>query len=219
MKVFVTGGSGVLGSSLLPLLRAQGHAVIAPTWQELDLFYPAAVSRAVRDVDAVEHLATSIPPPERMGEPAAWRMNDRLRAEASRILVDAALKSNVDVYVQPTVTFVYPPREVADETTPLGDVPEHLRSALSAEKEAARFTVAGRRGVVLRLGLLYGPKTGLSMPDLGASNAVLQVDDTGRALLAALTAPAGVYNVVADGGLVSNERFKSATGWRPRPLP
>jgi hypothetical protein len=37
-----------------------------------------------------------------------WRENDRLRAEASAILVDAALAARVAVYVQPTVTFVYP---------------------------------------------------------------------------------------------------------------
>jgi len=40
--------------------------------------------------DAVLHLATRIQPLEKMGQPEAWRENDRLRAEASAILVDAA---------------------------------------------------------------------------------------------------------------------------------
>ena len=39
--------------------------------------------------------------------------------------------------------------------------------------------------------------------------------EAGAALFAAIEAPAGVYNVVSDGGRVSNQRFKNATGWRP----
>ena len=41
-------------------------------------------------------------------------------------------------------------------------------------------------------------------------------EDAGRALLAALTAPSGVDNVVRDDERVSNARFKQATGWHPR---
>jgi hypothetical protein len=32
---------------------------------------------------------------------------------------------------------------------------------------------------------------------------------------ASFEAPSGIYNVVRDGGRVSNGRFKQATGWRP----
>ena len=55
------------------------------------------------------HLATRIQPLEQLENPNAWRDNDRLRADASRILVDAALAAHVAVYVQPTVTFVSRP--------------------------------------------------------------------------------------------------------------
>jgi nucleoside-diphosphate-sugar epimerase len=115
--------------------------------------------------------------------------------------------------VQPTVTFVYPEGEVDEETAPV-NVPPTLESALAAEREAARFAAAGRRGVALRLGLLDGPGTGNERPNpwFGAT---LHVADAGRALLAALEAPSGVYNVVRDGERVSNARFKRATGWRP----
>ena len=50
----------------------------------------------------------------------ALRENDRLRADASRLLVDVALAAAVDVYVVPTVTFVYPDGDV-DENTPLSE--------------------------------------------------------------------------------------------------
>jgi nucleoside-diphosphate-sugar epimerase len=214
LRVFVTGASGVLGRALLPLLEAAGHHVRAPDRRELDLFDGRSVREALLEIEAVYHLATRIPPRERRGDPDAWREDDRLRADAARLLVDAALVAGTEVYVQPSVTFVYPADGEVDEDTPLGDVPPHLESSLAAEREAARFAQAGRRGVVLRLGRLDGPGTEYAQPKPGASG-TLHVDDAGRALLAALEAPSGIYNVVRDGGRVSNERFKRATGWRP----
>jgi nucleoside-diphosphate-sugar epimerase len=214
LRVFVTGASGVLGRALLPLLEAAGHDVRAPGSRELDLFDARSVREALVEIEAVYHLATRIPPRERRGDPDAWRENDRLRADAARLLVDAALAAGTEVYVQPSVTFVYPVDGEVDEDTQLRDVPKHLESSLAAEREAARFAQAGRRGVVLRLGRLDGPGTEYAEPEPGAS-ATLHVDDAGRALLVALEAPGGIYNVIRDGGRVSNERFKRATGWRP----
>jgi len=156
VRVLVTGGTGVLGRAFRPLAATAGHDVRAPGRAELDLFDPVAVASAVRDVNAVLHLATRIQPLGRLQQPEAWRENDRLRAEASAILVDAALGANVQTYIQPTVTFVYPGDRPVSEETSVGDVPVILRSALAAEQQAARFTEAGRRGVVLRLGLLDG---------------------------------------------------------------
>jgi nucleoside-diphosphate-sugar epimerase len=200
----------------LPLAEAEGHRVNAPGRAELDLFDPAAVAGQLGGVDAVLHLATRIQPLEKMGQPQAWRQNDRLRAEASAILVDAALAADVKAYIQPTVTFVYPDGQPATEETNMrDDVPVILRSALAAEEQAARFAAAGRHGVVLRLGLLDGPGTGHDQPNpaLGAS---LHTEDAGRALLAALTVPSGIYNICRDGERVSNRRFAEAAGWRPR---
>jgi uncharacterized protein YbjT (DUF2867 family) len=79
----------------LPLAEAEGHRVSAPGRAELDLFDPAAVAGQMRGVDAVLHLATRIQPLEKMGQPGAWHRNDRLRAEAPAILVDAALAADV----------------------------------------------------------------------------------------------------------------------------
>jgi 2-alkyl-3-oxoalkanoate reductase len=214
MRVLVTGGSGVLGRALRPRLEATGHEVRAPRRHELDLFDAASVAEAVADTEAIYHLATRIPPRERMREREAWRENDLLRTEAARLLVDAGLVAGTEVYVQPSVTFVYPPEGEVDEDTPLGEVQPHLESSLAAERETARFAGSGRRGVVLRFGRLDGPGMGIEQPDSRAG-ATLNVDDAGQALLAALEAPSGVYNVVRDGERVSNARFKLATGWRP----
>ncbi|MBO0729719.1 MAG: NAD-dependent epimerase/dehydratase family protein [Acidimicrobiaceae bacterium] len=218
MRLFVTGGTGVLGRALRPMAEQAGHAMCAPAHAEVDLYDPDAVVAAMAGAGAVIHLATRIRPLDQLHTPDVWRDNDRLRADASRVLVDAALQVGAAVYVQPTVTFVYPPDRPVDEDTPV-DPPPILRSALIAEEQAGRFARAGRRGVVLRLGLLDGPGTGNDHPNpqLGAT---LHVHDAARALLAALTLPSGIYNVCRNGERVSNRRFRTATAatakpWRP----
>jgi nucleoside-diphosphate-sugar epimerase len=213
-RLFVTGGSGVLGRAFLPVARAAGHEVVAPGREDLDLFDAEAVRRAAHRSDAVLHLATRIRSLDRLDDPDAWRENDRLRADGSAILVAAALAGPATVFVQPTVAFVYPAEGTADEDTPVGEVSPVLASALDAERNALAFTRDGRRGVVLRLGLLDGPGTGhdAPVPTLGAT---LHVADAARALLAALTLPAGIYNVCRDGERISNARLSRAAGWRP----
>jgi nucleoside-diphosphate-sugar epimerase len=115
----------------------------------------------------------------------------------------------------PTVTFLYPPDGPTGEDTPIGEVSEILRSALVAEHQTERFAAAGRRGVVLRLGLLDGPGTGNDQPR-PALGATLHVEDAGRALLAALGLPSGIYNVCRDGERVTNRRFSEAARWHPQ---
>jgi nucleoside-diphosphate-sugar epimerase len=185
-----------------------------PGREELDFFDPSAVAKAVRAVHGVLHLATRIRSVGQLSDPDAWRENDRLRADASRILVDAAIAAGAAVYVQPTVTFVYPPNGPVSEDTPVRDVLPILRSALAAEQRAERFAHAGGRGVVLRLGWLDGPGTGNDQPraDFGAT---LHVSDAAHALLLALSLPSGIYNVCREGERVSNERLTRAAGWHP----
>jgi nucleoside-diphosphate-sugar epimerase len=216
MRLFITGGTGVLGRALLPMAMAAGHTVIAPGHAELDLFDSGAVRRAVNNAEAVLHLATRIRSLDELDDPEAWRENDRLRSEASAVLVGAALATDTaSVYVQPSVAFVYPPDGATDEDAPVANVAPTLRSALDAESKALAFTLSGRRGVVLRFGLLDGPGTGHDEP-VPALGATLHVADAARALLAALVLPAGIYNVCRDGERVSNARIVDTGVWQPR---
>jgi hypothetical protein len=167
VRVFVTGGTGVIAAVALPLLAAAGHEVVAPGHAERDLFDAAAVREAVAASGAVVHLAT------RVGDREA---NDRLRSEGSRILVDAALAAGAEVYVQPTITFL------------------QLTGVRDAERETARFAATGGRGVVLRFGLLDGPGTGNDEPN-PMYGSTLHVEDAGRTVVEALTLPSWVYHV------------------------
>lgn len=218
MRILLTGGSGVLGRVFTPLLRSEGHDVHAPAHDELDLFDPGALRLALAEAHAVFHLATRIPSRESQGDLEAWAENDRLRREATKALVDAALATEVERFVFPSIAFVYPSSGRADLATPeSGDLAPNLLSALDAEHAVARFAELGGQGVVLRLGLLYGPGTGSDTPAerYRSFGATLRIEDAGGALLAALEAPSGIYNAVNDGERVANARLKEITGWRP----
>lgn len=229
MKVFVTGGTGAIGRPTLPLLVAAGHDVTAVARSaekraqvdaagaasvEVDLFDPGAVERAVDGHDAVVNLATNIPPVTRATRASAWEVNDRLRREASRNLVDAALEGGASRIVQESITFSYPDsgdRWIdAESATPAPSAV--VASALEAEANVERFTAAGRAGVVLRFGTFYGPglhhtttflrwaRRGVvySGGDPDGYMSSIHVDDAAAAVVAALDAPPGVYDVVDD---------------------
>jgi nucleoside-diphosphate-sugar epimerase len=98
-----------------------------------------------------------------------------------------------------------------DESSPVRAA-RYNRSALTAEANAERFTSAGRAGVVLRFGLLYGPRDEFTQqmidavrrgwfPLFGRSDGYsswAHHDDAASAVVAALGVPAGTYNVVED---------------------
>jgi len=138
----------------------------------------------------------------------------RVRRQVSRNLADAALASGtVRRMIQESFAPIYAGGGDAwlDETSPAR--PERYnRSTLEGEAQADRLTRSGRIGVTLRFGLLYGPD------DAGTNQFIESVrhglfplpgrpegygswaahEDAARAVTAALSVPAGVYNVVED---------------------
>ena len=215
MRVFVTGGTGVIGRRLVPVLQEAGHEVLAPRHADLDLEDPRAVDDALEGVDAVYHLATRIVTGERAREGASWAENDRLRGIVTDLLVDAALARGVQAFIYPSITFLYPAEGPADETTHWGSDAAALRSSEIAEKAVERFTDRGGRGVIIRFGLFWGPDAATTSPD-ERFGATIHLDDAASAMVEALMLPSGVYNAVSDGQRISNARLKQASGWRPR---
>ncbi len=251
--VFVTGATGVLGRRAVPALVSAGHRVTAVARGAekedqlraagaspitVDLFDPTAVRAAVEGHDVVCHLATHIPPTTRAWRAAAWATNDRLRREASRHLVDAALATGAERYVQESITFSYADGGDAwlDEGSPLAPNPV-VASSLEAGAQADRFTAAGGTGVVLRFGLFYGPDSHHTTDTVagvrrrfphfplgrpGSWISSVHLDDTGTAVAAALMAPPGAWNVVDDEPVTRRhylESLSAAMGRGPVPYP
>ena len=228
MKVFLTGGTGVLGTRALLALVAAGHQVTAvargDTKSDLvgslggepiavDLFDAGAVARAVVGHEAVVHLATHIPPMTKAARASAWATNDRLRTEASAHLVDAALAAGAARYVQESICFPYQDAgdEWIDEDHPVDHVGP-FAGAAAAEASARRFAEGGGAGVVLRFAQLYAPDSSHTQtfnalvrrrvnPFLGEPDgytSFVHAADAGSSVVAALSAPSGTYNVVDD---------------------
>lgn len=235
MKVFVTGATGVLGRRVVPLLVAAGHEVTgvgrSPGKRaelsaagampvEVSLLDREALPAAVSGHEAVCNLATAIPVGESAGDLAAWEVNDRLRREGSRNLVDAALAAGALRYVQESIAFVYADGgdRLLDESAPI-DAAGVTAAAPAAEEQAARFAEHGGTGVALRFGQFYGFDSAHTIEaidalragrpaELGPETAYrssITTDDAASAVVAALGAPSGIYNVVDDRPLPRSE--------------
>ena len=254
MNVFVTGATGALGQTTVPRLRAAGHEVRGVArgadkaeWLRaqgaepvmVDLFDAAAVEDAVHGTDAVAHLATNVPRLTRAGRPKAWAVHNRLRAEATPLLVGAALAAGAAVFVKESVAFFYRDggAEWLDEDAPVTSG-KLIEPTLAGERAVERFAGSGRRGVVLRFGLFYGPTSrgvdeSLALARLGRSplmgapdsyQPMVHLDDAATAVVAALErAPSGVYNVVDEPVTkgANLAAFARAFGRRrvPKPIP
>jgi nucleoside-diphosphate-sugar epimerase len=246
MKVFVTGATGAIGRAAVPQLVAAGHDVKAVARSDakaaglravgaepvaVDLFDAGAVRAAVSGSDGVAHLATHIPATRDAVKKSAWADNNRLRTEATRNLVDAAVAAGAKVFVKESIAFTYEDHgaEWIDEDGPVGGGSPIVAPTLQGEQIAAGFTGDGRRGVVLRFGLFYGPDNPMTADGIrlarwrvsrvaGKADGYLSsihTDDAGAAVVAALDAPAGIYNVTDDEPLTRREyldAFSAAFG-------
>ena len=108
-----------------------------------------------------------------------------------------------------------------------------LGSTLEAEAQVRRFTAAGGRGIVLRMGYFYGPEAESTLDTLalarrggaflsGSADAyypAVWVDDAATAVVAALrSAPSGVYDVVDDEPLTRRELARAIAEAAGRPF-
>ncbi|HEX5438281.1 MAG TPA: NAD-dependent epimerase/dehydratase family protein [Gemmatimonadaceae bacterium] len=190
-------------------LERAGATVIA-----LDLFDRAAVRAAVAGHDIVINLATHIPRSTvRMMLPGAFRENDRIRRDGSAILAAAATDAGVSRFIQESFAPSYADGgdRWLDETAPLRPV-RYNRTVLDAEHSAERFGRGSGSAVVLRFAGFYGPDA-FQLHDMvklvrrgwaplpGAPSAYsswVSHDDAASAVITALAAPEGIYNVCDD---------------------
>lgn len=227
MKVFLTGATGVMGLSAIRALHETGHTVVAlarsadkaasvahdgvDVWIG-DVYDRQSLVGGMAGCDAVANLATHVPVGTAGFLPGAWKANDRLRTEGSRIVADAAREAGVGRLVQQSLSFVYGDHgdDWIDEHSPI-DVTRYAEPVVVAESRVEHFARHDGDGVSLRFGLITGPdgnsawllkRARAGKPTgIGPRNGwchVIHPDDVGPAVVAALTAPSGVYNVGAE---------------------
>ena len=224
-RVFLTGATGVLGRRVVPSLIQAGHSVTAVVRSEakaeavraagataihLDLFDRGAIRAAIAGHDCVAHLATHIPTgPSAMRRPA-WRINDSLRRDAAAAIANAVVDARIECYIQESITFPYVDGgdrwidESRERTYFWGN-----ESTVAAETAAACVTTAGGAGIVLRFAMFMAPDSSHMRAVFSAAQrgvfalvgeatgyiSFIHIDDAAAAVVAALDAPAGTYNV------------------------
>jgi nucleoside-diphosphate-sugar epimerase len=188
MRVFLAGGTGVVGRPLVPRLVHEGHHVTAITRKPENIHQLEAqgAEAVVCDVLAAERLQdvvreaapevviqhlTDLPPnlnPRNLKK--AYVRNDRVLGEGSRNLVAAAEAGGARRFIAQNVCFLYAPvgtPRVVDEDAPLWtDAPEPFGSSVRLHVEMERRITenASFDGLVLRYGFWYGPGTSFA-PD------------------------------------------------------
>jgi nucleoside-diphosphate-sugar epimerase len=227
VKVAVTGATGVIGTSAVSALVAAGHDVVAlaRTPEKADRVRALGATPVVTGLgdhdglvglfagaDAACNFATSIPVGYSSALPGAWRTNDRLRMDGVRRVVAAARAAGVRRIVQESISFLYADHGDAwvTEASPL-DITPATEPATVAEAQVQEYRCDSRAGVVLRFGLIVGddPITRWQLRSAARGRPIglghpegwlhpVHTDDLGPAVVAALTAPSGVYNVGAE---------------------
>lgn len=218
MRVFISGATGVLGRRVVKLLKDRGHHVVGLSrsprnveWlaehgaeaRQGDLFNIDQVCDLSLDCEAILHLATAIPTRSRTTL-ADWAMNDRIRREGSRVLVEAAVRNKCALYLQQSVAFVYGDRngEWVDESTPLPARQLSIIQSAADMEGIVQNAIAERKlpAVILRFGMFYSHDSSQTQamfemmqkglfPVIGSGSVYwnpINVDDAARAVLRAV---------------------------------
>lgn len=220
MRIFVAGATGVAGWRATRELVKAGHEVtgLARTDEKaklldglgakpvyFDVFDAADVKASVAGHDVVVNLLTHIPKMTKAALPSVWNENNRLREEASANLA-AASGGRI---IQESITFPYGEHgdEWLDENAEQRD-PRYLAGVSSAEANA----LAQEGGVVLRFAQFYSPDSHHTVDQIKYARrgvvampgkadgywTLIHADDVATAVVAALDAPKGIYNVAED---------------------
>lgn len=227
MRTVLTGGTGVIGRSAIRALLGAGHEVLAVTRSPASaLAVEELGARAVRgDVldleslvaayagaEAVISLGSQMPVGHRLGVPGAWRRRDVLRTTGVSHVIEAARRAGVRRVVQESVSSLYADQGdewITEESSV--DITPMTEPAAVGESFVQDYACGSRVGVLLRFGTVVGDddqtrywlraaahrrRIGIGHPSDWAH--IIHTDDLGGAVLAALHAPSGVYNVGAE---------------------
>jgi nucleoside-diphosphate-sugar epimerase len=181
MRVFVAGGTGVLGRPLVDALVVRGHQVSATTQRSANLpivaalgarpvlmdgLDAAAVRYAIVDAEpeVIVNLMTALSTPS--ADYGKWlEVTNRLRSEGTKTLMGAAAEAGSRRVVAQSAGFMTEPGTgPTDESSPVyldgpGPIGSHFRANIAAEELVLGDPEV--EGVVLRFGFLYGHGTSI----------------------------------------------------------
>lgn len=182
VRVFVAGGTGVVGRPLVAALVALGHDVTATTTRRESLGVLEALGARAVQMDGLDETSvrdavlaagpevlinqiTALATPA--GDYATWlALTNRLRSEGTRTLMAAAREAGTRRVVAQSASFMTDPAATAptDESAPLytaapGPIRAHVEANIEAERRV--LGTPGIEGVVLRYGFLYGEGTAI----------------------------------------------------------
>jgi 2-alkyl-3-oxoalkanoate reductase len=189
MHVFVAGGTGAIGSRLIPHLVAAGHRVTATTNTAekaeklrrlgaqpvmVNGLDPGAMTEAVTAAEpaAIVHQMTALAGKADLRHFDRWfALTNELRTKGTDILLSAAREAGVERFVAQSYTGWSNPRTggpVAIETDGLDPYPLKEQQASLAAIRYLEDTVPASTpvGIVLRYGNFYGPGASDSLVDL-----------------------------------------------------
>src|SRR3989449_7458104 len=238
VRVFVAGATGVVGRRIVQQLVERGDQVVAlargPEREGLvrrlggapargDLFDADSLAPAMEGCDVAIRAATSIPTKPRV-RLKDFAMNDRIRTEGTRSMLEAAARAKVPAYVHESVVWAAgrPDGGPFDEDAPPRPI-KGLAGTVAGERiareEGARL---GIKVAVLRFGVFYSADAAhtrtigerlsrRALPIIGDGSArwsIIHADDAAEAFVAASEKPrSGLWHVVDDRPVTLAELF------------
>jgi nucleoside-diphosphate-sugar epimerase len=193
VKVFLAGGTGVLGVRLVPLLVDAGHEVVgtARSPAKAALLTELGATPVTCDVydrehlielavaaepDVVVHQLTDLPDNTDDLGPDVYAANARIRIEGTDNLITAASAAGASHFVAQSIAW---------------------RASNPASVEHLEHAVLDFGGVVLRYGQFHGPGTwSPTADDIPDDGPKVGVDHAAAATVAHLTSPTGIYTIV-----------------------
>ena len=244
MKIVLAGASGAIGRVLLPLLVQKGQDVVglAVSNAAADIVRALGGTPVVVNVYDLAGLAAALHQEhpdaviDQLTSLSSWddELNNRIRVEGTRNLVDAALEARVRRMVVQSYCIYAPGDGPADEDEPLNVDSAAYGSSAQALATLEATVSEMPEAVVLRYGTMYGPGTSDACSGDTADQAragqvyvtddvtsFMHVRDAAHSALLALEWPAGVFNIVDDEPATGAEWlpvYAEAVGAPPPPV-
>jgi nucleoside-diphosphate-sugar epimerase len=206
VRVFLTGGTGLIGSHVAERLRRRGDEVLALAREESDTTHleslgcalvrgdvrdaPEDLARSMRSVDAVVHAAALVYARE------SWPRVRAVNVEGTTHVLEAAALAAIPAAIHVSSVAVYGPiaGPITEETqteTPLAPTDLYARSKRDAEVAAlGAIADGGPRLTMIRPSVVYGERDRLFAPRIArvARMPVIPVVGSGTSAVAVVYA-------------------------------